>query len=142
MNLKEDLRTSLKMNINIQIFLKSKFLRYLMVGGFSTTIHILIASLYLRFVTPSIFYSNTLGFLSAYVFSYIMQSKLVFQRYITMNNAIKYFTVQFCGLMFTIFATTYIQFENAYVQTVTVAVILACISFFVHPFWTFKRKAS
>jgi putative flippase GtrA len=142
MNPREGLRTSSKRNISIHFFLKSRPLRYLFVGGLSTAIHILIASLFLRFVNQSIFSSNICGFLTAYVFSYIMQSKLVFQTNLSSNKAIKYFIVQFFGLMLTILASNLIHLSNAYVQTVIVAFSLAILSFSAHTFWTFKKKAS
>ncbi len=142
MNPREDQLTSLKRNISIQLFLKSKLLRYLFVGGLSTAIHILIASLYLHFVNPSIFSSNICGFLTAYVFSYFMQSKIVFKSSITKGKAMKYFVVQFCALMLSISASNYIHINNNYIQTVIVALTLALMSFLVHSLWTFKKKAT
>lgn len=142
MNPREDRLILLKRNINIQHFLKNKLLRYFFVGGLSTAIHILVASLYLQFINPSIFYSNIWGFLMAYVFSYFMQSKIVFKSSITKGKAMKYFVVQFCALMLSISASNYIHINNNYIQTVIVALTLALVSFLAHSLWTFKKKAT
>ena len=63
----------------IQKLLTFKIVRYGLVGGISTFIHFSVASLYIYSISNSVFQANVVGFLTAYIFSYLMQSKLVFQ---------------------------------------------------------------
>ncbi len=113
-----------------------------MVGAVSTAIHVLIASCCLRYVNDSMLISNIAGFLTAYLFSYFVQSKLVFQQSISAERAVKYFAVQFCTLLLAIFVSQRIFFNDRYLQTVIVAFILVFISFGIHRFWTFNKKES
>jgi len=116
-----------------------KIVRYAIVGGISTFIHIFIASLYIYFVKDSVFQSNTIGFLVAYVFSYLVQSKLVFEHAVSTQKAIKYFIVQFSSLLLAILPSEIFDSYNSYLRTLIVAVLLPLITFIMHKFWTFKE---
>lgn len=113
---------------------------YLAIGTVSTVIHILVAYAYIRFVNPEILVSNLAGFLVAYLFSYVIQSKVVFRSVISFSKAVKYFLVQFGALFLSIVASNQMFLKNAYLQTLVVAVLLVMISFLTHNLWTFKTK--
>ncbi len=118
-----------------------KIVRYALVGGTATLIHILVASLYIYFINNSVLQSNIIGFLVAYVFSYLVQSKLVFEHAVSIQKAIKYFIVQFGALLLAIFSSEIFDSYNSYLRTLIVAVLLPLITFVMHKFWTFKETS-
>ena len=115
-----------------------KIVRYGFVGGISTLIHVLVASGYIYYTYDSVIQSNIVGFLVAYVFSYIVQSKLVFKHDINIKKAIKYFIVQFTALLLAIFSSGILNEYNSYIKTLIVAMLLPFITFFIHKIWTFN----
>ena len=115
-----------------------KIVRYGIVGGISTVIHLMVASGYIYFINDSIFQSNILGFMFAYVFSYAMQSKYVFAKKKSKENAIKYFIVQFSSLLLAMLVTDMSLELNSYIKTGLIIVMLPIITFFAHKFYTFK----
>jgi len=122
----------------IQKLFTHKLVRYGLLGGISTLIHFTIASLYIYFIDSSVFQSNVVGFLVAYVFSYLMQSKYVFEHTVNIEKAIKYFIVQFGALLLAIIVSTLFDSYNSYIRTAIVVVLLPLITFLTHKFWTFK----
>ena len=124
----------------IKHLLSYKIVRYALIGGISTFIHIFIASLYIYFINDSVFQSNVIGFLVAYIFSYFVQSKLVFEHTVSMQTAIKYFIVQLSALLVAIFISDFFNSYNSYFRTLIVAVLLPLITFMIHKFWTFKES--
>ncbi len=115
-----------------------KIIRYGLVGSVSTIIHFSVAFLYIYYINNSVLQSNTIGFLVAYVFSYLMQSKHVFNHEINTEKAIKYFVVQFGSLLFAVILSNLFDSFNSYIKTVIVVGILPLITFVIHKFWTFK----
>jgi putative flippase GtrA len=115
-----------------------KLVRYGIVGGISTLIHIGVAALYIYVVNDSLMQSNIVGFMVAYVFSYIMQSLHVFGHAISWRKAFKYFLVQFGSLLTSIFISEMIGDYNAYIKTLFVVVLMPLVTFVIHKFWTFK----
>jgi len=119
---------------------KIKIIRYAFIGLISTAIHLSVAYTYLYYVNDSIFISNVIGFLSAYLFSYTIQSKYVFKHAISLKKALKYFIVQFSSLMVAIGISYIAIMYNSYIKTLGVAFLLPLITFIVHKFWTFSEK--
>ena len=124
----------------VQKALQYKIIRYGLTGGISTVIHISIAYLYIYFFDSSLFISNTLGFMVAFVFSYLVQSIYVFKDTIRLSKAIKYFIVQFSALLTAIFISEYLPLENSYIKTILVILILPLITYVIHKFWTFNDQ--
>ena len=124
----------------INYIFSHKIVRYGLIGGISTLIHISIASLYIFFIYDSLFQSNIMGFLVAYIFSYTIQSKFVFEREISRDRAIKYFLVQVGALVVAILLSDILDGFNSYIKSIIVALLLPLITFFIHKFWTFKRE--
>ncbi len=118
-----------------------KIVRYTLVGGTATLIHIAVASLYIYLVNDSVLQSNVIGFLVAYVFSYLVQSKLVFEHAVSIQKATKYFIVQFSALLLAILSSEIFDSYNSYLRTLIVAVLLPLITFVMHKFWTFKETS-
>ena len=126
--------------IKVQCLLKLKVVKYGVIGCGATFIHISIASLCIFFIEHSIFQSNIIGFLVAYLFSYVMQSTFVFESNISVKSATKYFLVQFCVLILVIYLSKNLYQYSTYIQTLIVAMLLPGITFFIHEFWTFNSK--
>ena len=125
----------------LQKALKYKIVRYGLTGGLATGIHVGIAYLYIYFVSSSLFIANTLGFLVAFVFSYLLQSLFVFQHNINIKKAFKYFVVQFASLLTSIMISSYIPLENSYIKTLLVVLFLPLITYVGHRFCTFKESS-
>lgn len=117
-----------------------KLLKYVFIGACSTIIHINFAYLYLYFVDNSIFLSNIVGFLIAFGFSYTLQSKFVFQSYISVKKAMKYFIVQIVSLFISISLSQLLKLSNTYLEVLIVVIILPLITYFTHKIWTFKEN--
>ncbi|RUM74328.1 MAG: GtrA family protein [Sulfurovum sp.] len=115
-----------------------KLVRYGIVGGISTLIHIGVAALYIYAVNDSLMQSNIVGFLVAYVFSYVMQSLHVFGHAISWSKAFRYFLVQFGSLLTSVFISDMLGSYNAYVKTLFVVILMPLVTFVIHKFWTFK----
>jgi len=116
-----------------------KIVRYGVIGGASTLLHISVAYLFLYFIGSSIFISNILGFLFAFIFSYVFQSIYVFEHAIGLRTVSKYFLVQFSSLLTAIVISDYLPLENNYIKTLIIILILPLITYIIHKFWTFKH---
>ncbi len=124
----------------IQKILSYKIIRYGLLGGIATLIHFSFASLYIYSIHNSVFQANVTGFLIAYIFSYLMQSKFVFEHEVNIEKAIKYFIVQFGSLLLAIVTSSLFDTcNNSYIRTGIVVVLLPLITFVIHKFWTFKQ---
>ena len=115
-----------------------KIMRYAIVGGISTLIHIGVASLYIYSINNSVFQSNIVGFLVAYVFSYLMQSIHVFEHQISWHKALRYFIVQFGSLLTSIMLSGFLTEYNSYIRTLFVVILMPLVTFVIHKIWTFK----
>lgn len=115
-----------------------KIVRYGLIGGLSTLIHITMAFLYIYLVNDSIIVSNIIGFLCAFGFSYLLQSKLVFQHTISYKKALKYFLVQSLALSLSIGISNFAPLSNAYLGVILVVIMLPVITYFIHKTWTFS----
>lgn len=117
----------------------TKLIKYGIIGGISTLIHVGVASAYIYLINNSLLQSNITGFMVAYVFSYIMQSLFVFEHAINWHKALKYFIVQFGSLLASIAISNMFYLFNSYVKTVLVVVFMPLVTFMIHKFWTFKE---
>jgi len=124
----------------IRSLLNFKIIRYGIVGGISTLIHIGVAALYIYYIHDSLIVSNIMGFMIAYVFSYIMQSLHVFGHAISWSKAFKYFLVQFGSLLTSILISDMIGDYNAYIKTIFVVILMPMVTFVIHKLWTFKEE--
>jgi putative flippase GtrA len=112
-----------------------------MVGVFCTLIHISTASLFVRFVYESLVISNIAGFSCAFCFSYVLQSKWVFDSGLSRKKAIKFLLVQVIALILAVNAAQMAESVSIYIQIFMVAVFLPLCAFFVHKVWTFADPA-
>lgn len=126
----------------IKTVLNIRLVRYLIIGGTSTLIHITAAFLFICCFYPSNLFSNIFGFSHAFFFSYIFQSKFVFDSSLSFHKASKYFLVQFLSLLFAIGLTNILSNVNLYIRVLLVVVILPLITFFAHKVWTFAQHES
>jgi len=120
--------------------IKSKLSKYCIIGAFSTIIHLSLASLYIYFISSSVFQANILGFCFAYLFSYNMQTKFVFKHKTNIKKALKYFFVQLGSLLFAMLVSDMLNSYNSYIRTIFIIILLPLITFVIHNLWTFKKK--
>ena len=115
-----------------------KLIKYIFIGGLSASIHFTIASLYIYYINNSLLLSNIVGFFVAFVFSYSVQSIVVYKHNLQMLKAIKYFMVQFLSLLLVLFIASYLTQYNNYLKTLGIIFIIPMITFIIHNYWTFK----
>lgn len=129
------------MNINVMIakLYHSKLIRYALIGGTSTLIHLGIAFLWLYFVNASLFFANTAGFSIAFIFSYTVQSRYVFLHPLSFPKAFRYFLVQFGALLSALILSEILVGYNSYIKTTIVVILLPLITFVIHKLWTFRH---
>lgn len=128
--------------VQIKELLSHKVSKYAIIGGISTLIHAGVASLYIFALSDTVFEANIIGFLVAYVFSYIMQSTYVFKHMISITKAVKYFIVQFSSLLISILISNVFQDLNSYIKTFIIIGFMPLITFIIHKFWTFNEENS
>ncbi|WP_394699584.1 GtrA family protein [uncultured Desulfobacter sp.] len=117
-----------------------KLFRYGLVGLFCTSIHILVASAFIRFIRPSLFLSNLVGFFIAFHVSYYAQSKWVFQSRVSFLKSLKYLLVQVASLMVAICISSALTPFDIYLKVMCTAFVLPLITFMVHKIWTFNDQ--
>lgn len=129
------------MNINGMIakLYRSKLIRYALIGGTSTLIHLSVAFLWLYSVNTSLFLANTIGFSVAFIFSYTVQSRYVFLHPLSLPKALRYFVVQFGALLASLFLSNILVGYNSYIKTIIVVILLPLITFVIHKVWTFRH---
>jgi putative flippase GtrA len=118
---------------------KAQILTYGIIGAFSSLIHISSASIFVRFFYESLLFSNCVGFLTAFTFSYIFHSRLVFNVELSFKKAVKFFLVQCSSLILAIKAAELIQDYTLYFKIIFVACLLPLFTFFIHKLWTFTK---
>lgn len=116
-----------------------QLLRYGLVGGVSTLIHIGVAISFIRFIENSIIWSNVIGFLVAYCFSYTAQSLFVFREKLAPSKAIKFFLVQAAALGVAMLVSVSVIAAHPYIKVVLTALLLPLVAFLIHKLWTFKK---
>ncbi len=117
-----------------------RVIRFLTVGVMSVMVHIIIAYLYIFFIDrDSVIVSNIIGFSVAVVFSYILQTKLVFKKLISYESAWKYIGVQIIGVTISILVTNYILVGSPYLKVIFVVVLLPMMTYTIHSLWTFSK---
>ena len=116
-----------------------QLIKYGLVGGVSTLIHILTASFYIYLFRENIYIANALGFTLAFAFSYTVQSLYVFKHSLDTFKLLKYFTVQFGALVVALESSNFLPLENLYIQTVIISILLPIFTFMIHKIWTFKE---
>ncbi|MGD9717805.1 MAG: GtrA family protein [Sulfurimonadaceae bacterium] len=121
--------------------LGTKLFKYGILGILATLIHTGIAFALLHFEGLTLFTANLTGFLSAFIFSYVMQSHFVFQHAISFTKAFKYFVVQAGAFLSAYFLAHFVQ-TNHYLQTLIIVFALPLLTFIIHSFWTFNTKGS
>lgn len=117
---------------------RRKLLRYGVIGGISTFIHMVIAFGWLYWVNDSIIIANILAFMISYVFSYAAQSKLVFKHSLNTTKALKYFIVQFSALWLSLGLSAFFK-SSPYLKTLIILAIMPLITYIIHKFWTFAH---
>ena len=117
----------------------STLLRYALIGGVSTLIHISVAFCLIYFAQAGIYAANIVGFVTAYLFSYTFQSIFVFRHALSVHKAIRYFVIQFASLIISTILSN-LFYYNPYIKTLLIIILMPLLTYITHKFWTFKTK--
>lgn len=118
---------------------RNKLVRYGVIGGVSTLIHTGIAFGWLYALNNSLIAANIAGFMVAYLFSYTIQSLLVFEHSLSVPKAVRYFIVQFTALWLSMGLSTLLE-RSPYIKTLLIVVAMPLITYTIHRFWTFEHR--
>ena len=108
-------------------------------GLLATLVHLLSAWAIIKIFAASVFMSNLIAFLTAFVSSYIFQTLYVFNTEFHPLKLLKFFTVQFGTFLFSYFISNLFPIQNSYLHTLLIVAIMPLITFLIHTFWTFKE---
>lgn len=121
--------------------LAHRIVRFGLTGGLATLTHIVVAFALLRFLTTSVFIANLVGFGCAFGLSYLMQSLFVFQKSLSLKNAMRFFAVQFSALIISQLISELFQGTNSYLRVLLVVFMIPLVTYFIHRFWTYNENA-
>ena len=99
--------------------------KYGFVGAVSTAIHFIIAALFVYLVAPSLILSNILGFGTAFIWSYFVQSKFVFQSSLSTRKGFRFFLVQITSLFIAVSIADTIESVSIYLKIIIVVFMTA-----------------
>jgi len=108
-------------------------------GLLATLVHLLSAWGIIKVFAASVFVSNVVAFLTAFVFSYIFQTLYVFNSTFHSLKLLKFFIVQFGTFLFSYSISNLFPVQNSYLHTLLIVAIMPLITFLIHKFWTFKE---
>jgi len=108
-------------------------------GILATLVHLLSAWTIIKIFAASVFLSNFIAFLTAFIFSYIFQTLYVFNTEFHPLKLLKFFTVQCGTFLFSYFISNLFPIQNSYLHTLLIVAIMPLITFLIHTFWTFKE---
>lgn len=115
--------------------------RYGCVGILSTLIHFCIACLTAAFITGSLFFSNLIGFLVAYIWSYYAQSRFVFRAGLSVQKGARFFMVQAAALVLSVQVAGLAETVSVFLQVFICAILLPVMAFVIHRVWVFADPA-
>jgi putative flippase GtrA len=118
--------------------LNYRIVRFALTGGMATAIHIAVAFSFIHLIEDNVLYANILGFSIAFLFSYFAQTVLVFRQPVKLNNALRFFLVQFGALMISQAISELFSDWNSYIRVMMVVVILPIITYLIHKVWTYS----
>jgi len=128
------------MELTLKYWNNYRIIRFLTVGVASVIVHIIIAYFYIYFIDKeSVISSNIIGFSVAVIFSYLLQTKVVFRKFISYDSAWKYIGVQILGVSISILVTDYLLVGNPYIKVIFVVVLLPMMTYTIHSFWTYAK---
>ncbi|GDY27277.1 hypothetical protein AHAT_31670 [Agarivorans sp. Toyoura001] len=123
----------------ISKLLTLRIVRYGLTGGVATLIHFSIALLVLAQLPQDFALANFVGFSLAFIFSYLVQTRWVFQKALAINNAMRFFAVQLGALCLSVWLSSQLTHYPNFVKVGLVIVLLPAITFVIHRFWTFSK---
>ncbi|MFA0069772.1 GtrA family protein [Vibrio breoganii] len=112
-------------------------IKYFIIGLGSTVIYFTLSLISLNHLNLSILLSTSIAFICAFIFSYTLQSFFVFKSKFNLKNLRRYLSIQL--LIFIIsYSTSTLIFTKQEFTVLSIAGLMALISFFIHKKWTFR----
>ncbi|OEF60326.1 polysaccharide synthesis protein GtrA [Enterovibrio norvegicus] len=118
--------------------LEKRIVRFGITGALASLTHIVVAFTWLYFLGSSVFIANMFGFSCAFGLSYLLQSHFVFQRTLSIENAKRFFIVQFSALMVSQLFSSLFQEGNHYARVLIVVFMIPLVTYLIHRCWTYK----
>ncbi|CZF84453.1 GtrA-like protein [Grimontia celer] len=126
------------MKARLDNLLSLRIVRFGLTGGVATLTHIVVAFGLLHFFASTVFIANLFGFLCAFGLSYLMQSVFVFRRRLSLQNAWRFFIVQFSALMISQLISELFSGINEYLRVLLVVFLIPMVTYIIHKTWTYK----
>jgi putative flippase GtrA len=120
--------------------LTKQAIRFAVSGLLVTGLHVLIATVFILYVSHTPTLANGLAFVVATVFSYWINTTWSFSSTLYGRNLIRFCIVSFIGLLLAMIisgATQYFGLDYLYGIAV-VACIISLVTFLLHNFWTYR----
>ncbi|WP_256386982.1 GtrA family protein [Candidatus Enterovibrio altilux] len=114
----------------------------MLTGGFATMLHIATAFSLLHFLSISVFIANLFGFSCSFGWSYLMQSRFVFKKKLSITNAKRFFVVQVNALLISQLISELFEDTNSYLRVLIVVFMLPLITYIIHRIWTYNNSNS
>ncbi|MDD1782057.1 GtrA family protein [Enterovibrio sp. ZSDZ35] len=129
------------MNILPNNLLNIRIVRFALTGGLATLTHVVAAFAMIHFFTTPVFVANVVGFVCAFFLSYFLQSTFVFKQRLSLNNAFRFFIVQFSALLISQLISEAFQGASPYLRVLIVVVLIPLVTYIIHKVWTFSEPA-
>ncbi len=117
------------------------FTGFSIIGIINTFIHTIIVIFLVEYFQMFSVYANIIGFISANIFSFIMNSKYNFKSNISLNKYIKFLSVSIVGLIVTISMSSLAELLKLHYiwGLIFIYITMPIITFIFHYKWTWKR---
>ncbi|PKF51304.1 GtrA family protein [Enterovibrio nigricans] len=121
--------------------LNVRIVRFALTGGLATLMHVVAAFAMIHFFMTPVFVANVIGFACAFFLSYFLQSTFVFKQHLSLNNAFRFFTVQFSALVISQLISEIFQGSSPYLRVLIVVFLIPLVTYIIHKIWTFSEPA-
>ncbi len=120
--------------------IKTKFVRFAVTGLLLTAVHTLLATLFIKLVTPIPPLANGLAFTGATVLSYLINTHWSFSARLSGRTFRKFFMVSVAGFLLAVLVSWLMQRAGFHylLGILAVAVCVPPITFLLHNFWTYR----
>ena len=116
-----------------------KFLRFGCIGLLNTSLHFFVVIIFVEKILPKPVLANSIAFIVATIFSYIINTNWSFSHRMTISNLLRFLLVSSVGLCLTIFISSIARSQGVgyILATFLVVILVPPVTFLLHFYWTF-----
>ena len=120
----------------------ARFVRFAATGLLLTGVHTLLATLFIKLVTPIPPLANGLAFASATVLSYLINTHWSFSARPSRNTFRKFLIVSVTGFLLAVLVSWLVQWAGYHylLGILAVALCVPPVTFLLHNFWTYRQQ--